>query len=108
MTTMHSQQRNTRIQLQRRQGGGSLGHPSNDWEDIGSPLWANIRYGTGSETIRAGQIASQAQVSIRIGWRTDITAAMRVLHKGTAYDIQAVLPDLQQRRHVDLVCKMAT
>lgn len=106
--TMHSQQRNARIQLQRRQGGGSLGHSSPAWENVGQPLWANIRYGTGSEAIRAGQVASQAQVSVRIGWHTGITAAMRVLHKGTAYDIQAVLPDLQQRRHVDLVCKVAT
>jgi SPP1 family predicted phage head-tail adaptor len=67
------------IHIQRRlPGGGGLGQPSNSWEAVAS-TWANIRYASGSETIRSGQIASKAQVSIRIRWRTGITAEMRVL-----------------------------
>lgn len=93
-----------RIQLQRRQAGGGLGHPSTNWEDVGTPLWANVRHGTGSETIRAGQVASRVAVSIRIRFRVDVTASMRAVHKGTVYDIQAVQPDWVGRQHVDLVC----
>lgn len=83
-----------------------MGHPSTTWEDVGLPIYANIRYGTGSEAIRAGQVVSQAKASIRVRWRTGITAAMRVTHQGVAYKILVVLPDMERRRHVDLVCEV--
>lgn len=95
-----------RITVQRRLPGGGLGQPSNAWEDV-FKLWANIRYASGSETIRSGQVASKAQVSIRIRWQTGITAEMRVLSHGVAYAIKAVLPDHQRREHIDLVCEVA-
>lgn len=98
---------NDRIAIQRRPPGGNLGHPSNDWTDV-ARVWANIRFGSGAEAIRAGQIVSLASVSIRIRWREGITAGMRVVNKGVAYDIQAVLPDMAGRKHVDLVCKVPT
>lgn len=94
-----------RITIQRRAPGGGLGQPSNSWEKVAS-TWANIRYASGSETIRSGQIASKAQVSIRIRWRTGITADMRVMSNGIEYTIKAVLPDFQRREHVDLVCEV--
>lgn len=93
------------IHIQRRLPGGGLGQPSNSWEAVAS-TWANIRYASGSETIRSGQIASKAQVSIRIRWRTGITAEMRVLSRGVEYAIKAVLPDHQRREYVDLVCEV--
>lgn len=89
--------------------GGSLGHGSTTWEDVfPNKLWANVRYGSGSEAIRSGQEASLASVSIRIRWREGITAGMRVVHNEANFDIQAVLPDAVGRRHVDLVCKVPT
>ena len=69
---------------------------------------ANIRYGSGSEAIRSGQVASLAKVSIRIRWRTDVNASMRVLCNGVAYNIVNVMPDMQRRVHVDLVCEAQT
>lgn len=94
-----------RVAIQRRGAGGALGQPSNTWEDV-AQVWAHIRFGTGSETIRAGQIASKAQASIRIRWRTGVTAEMRVVADGVVYSIKAVLPDMQRREYVDLVCEV--
>jgi SPP1 family predicted phage head-tail adaptor len=48
------------------------------------------------------------QVSIRTRYRTDITGAMRVVSQGVTYKINAVLPDLVERKHVDLVCEVIT
>ena len=96
-----------RIQIQRRQSGGGYGQQSTNWEDaLPGLIWANIRFGSGSEAIRAGQIASKAQVSIRIRKRTGITAEMRAVCDGVEYAIKAVLPDRQHREYVDLVCEV--
>lgn len=95
-----------RVRIQQRSPGGTFGHPSKTWNDIAT-VWANIRYGTGSEAIRAGQIASLVQVSIRIRWRPGICATMRVLHGEASYEILSVLPDMS-RQHIDLVCKVLT
>ena len=94
-----------RITIQRRQAGGALGQPSKTWEVV-DQAWANIRFASGSEAIRSGQPASEAKCSIRIRWRTGITADMRVVSGGVIYEIEAVLPDGQRRQYVDLVCKV--
>ena len=96
-----------RVTLQCRAPGGALGQPSNTWKDVAT-VAANIRYGSGSEAIRSGQVASLAKVSIRIRWRTDVNASMRVLCNGVAYNIVNVMPDMQRRVHVDLVCEVPT
>jgi SPP1 family predicted phage head-tail adaptor len=107
MNTLRAGTLRDRITVQRRKPGGGLGHPSNTWEDVlPQPLWANIRFGSGSETIRAGQVASKAQASIRIRWRTGITADMRCVSGGVVYEIKAVLPDRRRREYVDLVCEV--
>ena len=107
MSTLRAGQLRDRITIQRRLSGGGLGQPSNTWEDVlPGPIWANIRFGSGSEAIRAGQVASKAQASIRIRWRTGITAEMRAVCDGVEYAIKAVLPDRQRREYVDLVCEV--
>ena len=97
----------SQIRIQHRQPGGSLGQPSNIWEDfLPKPIWANIRFSSGSEAIRSGQVASKAQASIRIRWRAGITADMRVVSAGVVYAIKAVLPDMQRREYLDLACEV--
>jgi SPP1 family predicted phage head-tail adaptor len=98
---------NRRVQIDRR------GPAVDDW---GQPapeawvphvkLWANIRHLNGAETIKADAPASVVRSSIRVRYRTDIDAAMRVVYKGTIYSITAVLPDEVKREHVDLVCEV--
>lgn len=107
MSTLRAGQLRDRITIQRRLSGGGLGQPSNTWEDVlPGPIWANIRFGSGAETIRAGQVASKAQASIRIRWRTDIKADMRAVCAGVEYSIKAVLPERQRREYVDLACEV--
>lgn len=95
-----------RIQFMRRDPNGPMGRPSPNWEDIGKPAWGHIKFLSGSESIKAGQTASRASASIRLRWRTDITAEMRAVSSGVVFEVKSVLPDLIQREHVDLVCEV--
>ena len=97
---------NSRITIQRKTAAADAwGTPEpQGWEDV-AKVWANVRYLSGSESIRAGADVSIVRASIRIRWRTGIDAGMRVLHAGQVYDIEAVLPGAD-RKHIDLVCKL--
>lgn len=94
------------VQVQRRTTGRDpVGQPLTTWTDVGEKDYADIRFLRGLEAIKAGAVASTAQVSIRLfRFRTDLTAEMRVVHSGVVYEILAVLPDMQRRRYVDLQC----
>lgn len=81
------------------------GQPIETWTEIAAP-WANIRHPRGAEAVRGEKDVSIVQASIRIRRRTDVTAAMRVYHGSTIYEIKAVLPDEVSREHVDLVCEV--
>jgi SPP1 family predicted phage head-tail adaptor len=48
------------------------------------------------------------QLSLRIRYRPDISAAWRVIYRGQVADIQAVLPDEVAREHIDLVISLGT
>ena len=77
------------------------------WSEV-CQAWASIRHPGGLETVRAGAETTIVKASIRIRYRTDIDAGMRVLHGTTVYDIKAVLLDEVKREHVDLVCEAVT
>ena len=92
-----------KIALQQRTAGSDAwGQPLQTWSTVAT-TWANIRLQTGAEAIRGGAATAAVRASIRIRYRTGVTAGMRVLHGATAYDIEAVLvaPD---RHSIDLVC----
>lgn len=77
------------------------------WENItAKPIWANVKYLSGSESIKADASVSVVRASVRIRWRAGVTAGMRVVHGADTLDIEAVLPGAS-RQHVDLVCKRA-
>lgn len=74
---------------------------------------ADIRFPSGmgaisAEAIEADREISVTKCSIRVRWRTDITADMRVRvqvgGEPTYFDIKQVIPDLGHRKYVDLVC----
>ncbi|MGO4811139.1 phage head closure protein [Cupriavidus sp. 2MCAB6] len=97
---------NRRVQIlraskQREPGGQEV----KSWVPLVS-LWASIRHKGGLETIRAEAEASIVQASIRIRYREDIDATMRVQHGAKVYEIRAVLPDEVRREYVDLVCEL--
>ena len=78
------------------------------WQTL-AELWADVRHTSGKEAISGDAIASTAKASMRIRYRTDLTltAGMRVVvvSTGTVYNILAVLPDVNRREYVDLVCE---
>lgn len=101
---------NSRITIQHLTNTGGLdeiNQPEQEWGDL-AQVWADIRHLTGSESIKAGNDASTVKASIRIRYRAGLTAGMRILHKTTAYEIKAVLPDERSRTYVDLLCEVVS
>lgn len=85
----------------------ALGQPIPGWEDVAT-LWADIRTKSGLESIKAGASVSVVQYSIRVRYRSGITAGMRILCNLQAYNIVAVMPDVGGREYVDLVCEVVS
>jgi SPP1 family predicted phage head-tail adaptor len=97
---------NRRVVIQQLAAGqDEIGQPVQTWTALAT-VWANIRQLNGLETIKGGAEASIAKASIRIRYREDVTAAMRVLDGSTAYEIKAVMPDREGKKHTDLACEV--
>lgn len=84
----------------------ALGQPVPGWTDI-AQVWADIRMKSGMEAIRADAPVSTVQASVRIRYRSNISAGMRLVHGSTHYEIKAVLPDVGGREYLDLACEVS-
>lgn len=105
---MRAGQLRHRITIQQRPSlPAPNGQPGLTWLDVAT-IRADIRFLNGLETVRSGGDVSIARASIRIRWRTDITADMRAVEQpsGRVYAIKAVLPDMQHRQYVDLTAEV--
>ena len=103
---MDSRRRNRQVVIQQLAAGqDAIGQPVQTWSALAT-VWANIKHLSGLETIKGGAESSSVKASIRIHYRADVTSAMRVVHGSTTYEIKAVLPDVEGRRHLDLVCEV--
>lgn len=103
---MDSRRLNRRVVIQQLVAGqDEIGQPTQVWAEL-APVWANVRYLSGVETIKAEAQTSVVKASIRIRRRTDVTAAMLVVHGSTTYEIKAVLPDEERRERLDLSCEV--
>lgn len=105
--TLRAGDLNRRITIQMRQPGkNALGEELVTWVDLEQETPASLLVLSGKEyAVTSGEV-SRAQVSMRVRWRTDVTAKMRVLYEGGIYNIEAVLPDLAGREYVDLACSI--
>lgn len=81
------------------------GQPIKTWAQVANP-WADVRFQTGAEVIRAGAETSVVKVSIRIH-ATAVDETMRVVHKGKTYEVKSALPDSKDTRFMFLVCESA-
>ncbi|WP_283149736.1 phage head closure protein [Silvimonas soli] len=91
-----------RINIQQRaiQRDG-FGQPLLVWENVTpTPVWASVEPLRGREFIAAQQQQAELTTRIRMRYRPGITAAMRVLHGETIYNI--VAPIDVEMRHVEL------
>ena len=105
--TMNIGQLNRRIVIQRPgTAQDSIGQPIATWTDV-DPAWAAIKMQTGIGVIRASADVSTIPVSIRVRYRTDLDASMRVVHGSTVYAVKAVMPDVAGRQFTDMVCEVA-
>ncbi len=100
---------NRRITIQRLgesiDGWGTKVPGPENWVVVGE-VWASIKMLSGLAAIKADAQASMVKASVRVRWRTDLAAGMRVLHGPTIYNVQAVLPDGAGCEYVDLVCEV--
>jgi SPP1 family predicted phage head-tail adaptor len=88
-------------------GQDEIGQPVTTWATLAT-VYADIRHLSGLESIKADAQTATVKASIRIRRRSDVTAAMRVAHGATTYEINAVLPDEQRRDHLDLSCEVVS
>ena len=104
---MQARRLSTRREIQGRTGGSNdWGEPLPEGWEAHATVWANVKHLSGSEAIKADSEVSTVRASIRIRFRSDITAGMRVLIGLAAYQIEAVMPGLARRGFVDLVAKV--
>lgn len=82
------------------------GQPVPTWKTFAKP-WVNFKTITGSAAAQQEFVTGDIEIdrvttSIRMRFRTDIDATMRVLYRGEVYDIKAVLPDEEFQEYMDL------
>lgn len=106
MSFAHTLRHKVRIEAP-GEGSNAEGDPVGGWTLVAQP-YADIRGAGGLETIKGGAEASVVKRSIRIRYRTDVHAGMRVVHGAMVYNIKAVLPDLERQLHTDLVCEVVS
>ncbi|MGE8449098.1 MAG: phage head closure protein [Pseudomonadales bacterium] len=75
-----------------------------DWIVIGK-AWGSIKFVSGLSAIKAGAEQEITKASIRLTYRRNIEMGMRLRHGSDVYEVDAILPDEERRRHVDLVCR---
>ena len=70
-------------------------------------LWANIRFISGIEAIKADTPTSIAKASIQIRKRAGVLPNMQIVDAdGIVYRIDAVLPDKEHRDRINLPCEV--
>lgn len=70
----------------------SFGAPVDEWADI-FETGAAVEPLSVRDFIASQQEQSQVNARITIRYRTGVTPDMRIIHRGTAYNIVGILPD---------------
>lgn len=97
---------NNRVTLQQQSATvDALGQPVTTWSDL-AYVWADVKFQSGSESLKANAQVATSKCSLRIRYRTGLTSAMRVMLGTTVLQILAVLPDEKGRKYVDLACEV--
>jgi SPP1 family predicted phage head-tail adaptor len=96
---------NDRVSLQQPATGQDvIGQPSIGSVEVGK-LWANIRFLSGIQAVKADAPASVSKVSIQIRKRAGVLPNMQIVDAaGIVYRIDAVLPDKGHRDRINLAC----
>lgn len=74
------------------------------WSEF-AKVWAAVEPITGREYMAASEFRASTTTRIRIRWRPDVDASMRVVaDDGTVYSVDAVLPVRGLTRQIHLMC----
>ncbi len=104
---------NRAVRIEKRSGEkDTSGQLLDDWVVQHARLWAKVKGESGMATIRragenSGIMTTGVRKSVRIRYRTDIDAGMRVvlIKTGVIFDILHVQHDDAGREYTDLVCE---
>ena len=94
--------RNHRPPINRRQI--RRGQPLQAWVDFAT-VWADVRFVSGIETIKAGREISTSRASVRIRRRANVSRQMRARIDGVEYDILGIIPSAD-RAWLTLICEV--
>ena len=85
-------------------GTDALGQPLQSWVDFAT-IWADVRFVSGIETIKAGREISTSRASVRIRRRANVSRQMRARIDGVEYDILDIIPSAD-RAWLTLICEV--
>lgn len=92
-----------RITLQQRSTAqDAYGQQAAAWSDVAS-VWAGIEHTDGKEDVASASVQPTTTAKVTIRWRADVTPKMRVVYRGQAWNIGAVLPQ-RNNRELLLLC----
>lgn len=104
---LNAGQLNRRVTIRQRSATqDAAGQPVETWTDLAT-VWAWIKAPAGvaaAERLAANRDTSTVTYSMRIRYRTDVTAGMRAAEGADLFDIQQVIIDRAGREFTDLVC----
>jgi SPP1 family predicted phage head-tail adaptor len=84
-------------------GRDAAGQAFTEFSDVAT-IWADVRFQSGAEVLRANVEVSVKRATIRIRSRKDIDASWRIRYQGDEFDVKSVLPDAD-RAFAFLVCE---
>jgi SPP1 family predicted phage head-tail adaptor len=68
-------------------------------------VWGSVEPISGREYLSAAEFRAGVTTRIRVRWRDDLDATLRIVHQdGTVYDIAAVLPVMGLHKEAQLMC----
>lgn len=98
---------NKRVVIQKSVTGSpavnSFGEPNVSWEELGT-VWAAVEPLRGSEFWAQQQIQSEIMVRIRIRYRDDVEAGMRVYYNSKYYPIMSIIDPQEWHKELQLMC----
>lgn len=84
----------------------AIGQPVATWSTY-AQVHCRIRHLAGSqEGQKAGGVYSTVRTEIRTRYRTDLTNAMRISHRGKTYRIVGVRPNEMNKEWTDIDCEL--
>jgi len=85
-------------------GQDEIGQPIDTWTPM-DPIWADVRFPSGLESVRAGTVAVFKRASIQVRHRTDLAENMRVEFDGVDYEVKSIAPDPTNARYLSVVAE---